>query len=196
MPTDLTDLNEFTTPVTAPAGSDPHTVASWNLALQALANRTHYLREELITAASKQVTISVFGSFFASGWDIVDDAILRSNENSAELWLPLDFLPDGAVLTAVEARVNPDGGAPMTLDVRRRVFNWASAGSGTTTDVSVGVTSSGAGIQTLTAGSLSETINKTGRSYVARLTANTSAGASVDDVYGWRVTATVPGGKG
>lgn len=50
MPTNLTDVNTFTTPVAVPAGSDTRNAASVQTPFQAVANRTHYLNERVKAA--------------------------------------------------------------------------------------------------------------------------------------------------
>lgn len=79
MPVNITDVNAFTTPVTAPAGGDARSAASVTVGLQALANRTANLRARLdAPEQTANIAISANQSAFApTGWATAD--VVRLN---------------------------------------------------------------------------------------------------------------------
>lgn len=195
MPENLTDADTFTDPVAVPTGGDSQTAASAKTPWQALANRTRYLYARGPLVAERTFVISPFAAKWSSGWTLSDTKLIATS-NSATLRLPIDFLPSGSVLKRVRALVTPGAGT-MTMDVYTRTIDFAGPGAGTNASVELAITSSGTTLQVMTTSLLSETIARTtGKNYGIHLTANASAGASNDTLYGFQIVADVPAAGG
>lgn len=192
MPTNITDVNAFTTPVQAPAGSDDADLTYVLTALQALANRTHYLNKLANDVTERTFVVSPHQAKMTTGWTRGNTS-LTSVANNAPLYLDLDFLPNGAVLKHVRALVTP-GANTMGMEVRNRTLDFITPGSGSDIGVELGITTSGTALQVLTTSLLSETINRSGgKNYVAVITANSGAGASNDTLWGFQIVADLTG---
>lgn len=193
MPANLTDANAFTTPVQVPAGSDPRALTYLLTAFQALANRTHYLNKLANDVTERTFVVSPFAATWDSGWTLSGSSTLTATSNSAFLTLPLDFLPNGAVLKRVRALVTP-GANTMSMNIYSRTLDFVTPGSGSNTSIELGITSSGTALQVLTTSALSETIARgSGKNHFAYLTANSGAGASNDTLFGFQIVADLAG---
>ena len=192
MPANITDVNAFTSPVQVPSGSDPAGLTYILTAAQALANRTHYLNKQISDVTERTFVVSPHQAQFTAGWTRGNSS-LTSTANSALLYLNLDFLPNGSVLKRVRALVTP-GANTMSMDIRSRTLDFTTPGSGTDVGVELAITSSGTAIQVMTTALLSETIDRVGgKNYVAKLTANSGAGASNDTLWGFQIVADLVG---
>ena len=192
MPANLTDVNAYTTPVQVPAGSDPRALTYLLTAFQALANRTHYLNKLANDVTERTFVVSPHAAQFTSGWARANTT-LTSTSNGAVLYLPLDFLPTGAVLKRVRALLTP-GANTMGMGVLSRTLDFVTPGSGTETAVETGLATSGTTLQVLTTALLSETISRTsGKHYIAVVNANSGAGASNDTLFGFQIVADLAG---
>ncbi len=111
MPLDITDVDEFTSPVTRPAGSDARTADVWGEGHQKLANRTRFLLEHALggdTTWPNTRVVCIAGSRMrgvSSEW--ASDAIgsAQTNTNAALGAIELDpELVTGAILSGVVVR--------------------------------------------------------------------------------------------
>jgi hypothetical protein len=156
MPTTITDVNAFTDPITAPAGSDARVAASVVDPVQKLANRTRWLAN-LIGGASgagewaypsaRARTLQIAASAFASpfdttnvvpSWD-VNGSALKSFKTSAVCYFDLNHvLRSGMTITRVRAMVNPISSGlaaadRMQMAIERRTADFASPAVPSTT---------------------------------------------------------------
>jgi hypothetical protein len=160
-------------------------------AIQALANRTHYLNKLANDVTERTFTVSPFAASYSSGWTVSGSTLLGTS-NNAELRLHLDFLPNGAVLKRVRALVTP-GANVMGMALRYRTNDFITPGT-SDTGVETGIASSGTSLQVMTTSLLSETIARaSGNNHVAYISANSGAGASNDTLWGFQVVADLTG---
>jgi hypothetical protein len=157
MPQDIADVDAFTDPMTAPAGTDPADSASILAALQKAANRTRYLLNRLELAlgrlggedgsgawiytdedgdpAPKAGTVVIPGTRFAmdNDWQVATgqpDTRITAGSANKYATLSLDFLPEGSVITEVEFMVTPGGASTMTVEIGTRTLNFGTASDG------------------------------------------------------------------
>ena len=194
MPANLTDVDAYTTPVQVPVGSDPRGLTYLLTAFQALANRTHYLANRTTVVAERTFVVSPWQCSWNAGWTPSASSLL-STSNAATLRMSLDFLPTGSVLKRMRVLVTPGAGT-MDFVLSRRTLTFTgtpSAGS----DVSVFVgASSGTSLQAIDVDltGFEETMDRTaGKHYSIQLTANASAGASNDTLWGFQIVADIAG---
>ena len=191
MPANITDVDAFTSPIVVPLASEAAELGPLVTAYQSLANRTRYLYNIVVEPVTIAFSVSPFAGTWETGWTI-GNTVLQGTSDSAIQELPLDFLPDGAVLKRVRALVTP-GANTMSLGLRTRTMDFATPAAGSNTVVET-VTTSGTAIQVLTTSELTETIDRAaGKYYSARLTANSAAGSSLDILYGWQIEAILAG---
>lgn len=158
MPVNITDVDEFTSPVVAPVGSDPANAASVATPLQQLANRTRNIVNRVggadgnaefayPTPRTRTIPISmVDGLPVEAGW------ILRAPhlgppweqvEVSGLLVFPLNaYLREAQAITSIRAMVRPGalraGAAKMELKLISRRTDWLSPGTVVTTELAFG----------------------------------------------------------
>jgi hypothetical protein len=151
MPINITDTDEFTATVQAPADGDPHRGASYELSVQQLANRTRNLANRLGEAdgSGEFVYTNATGTPIAKTRTIVlgcDQLSIPNLTGDFTSWLRTDnfsvdlvsasdgvvasldlntILPSGAVLNVIEVLVNP--GAARTTTNRMEVHLYAFA---------------------------------------------------------------------
>lgn len=139
-------------------------------------------------------------------WFTSESTGVRSNSNEARILIPLDFLPDGAVVTAVRLLVDPGVARAtvanrMRLDVHRQDVTWGSATIGGT--VALGNETNGHAVddgttnqQEIIIDAFDETLTiskATGRLHYIFVQAGNDAGSNRDDVLALRVDWTDPG---
>lgn len=143
MPVNITDQDEFTSPIQAPDDGDPANGATFQIAPQGLANRTNFLRNRLMPSARVMSPANLKPCShlveFRNGlvdpvggthtlWD--QDKLYVGG--GAESWFSADlgaFLVHGETLASVKVRVKP-GGARATQVNRMRVLLVRSAYTG------------------------------------------------------------------
>lgn len=190
MPVNLTDANAFTSPVTAPAGSDPAGRDEIVSGLQVLADRTRYLKNKVDELAAQTKYFGLPSTSLDSGWTrTFTDA--TSSANSAQIYLPLDFLHVGAEIVSMSALVTP-GAADMTLTLRTITHDFSTPATPSSVTTAT-VNSSGTSLQVVTLTPGSPVTVEASKSYLLTVFANPSAGASPDVLYGLRVVANVKG---
>jgi hypothetical protein len=151
MPTNLTDVDTFTDPVVAPADADAQAAATYNLAYQALANRTRNNRNRIATLegrfdANDEVILSPAEDYEifipaiegvdedgGAGFDLDTEADYQESQvNNARLHfnVSIGVVPRAASLTSVRAVIDP--GASRTGNDRMkaivRLGDWGSPG--------------------------------------------------------------------
>lgn len=149
MPVNITDVDEFTDPITAPAGADAANAASVVAPVQKLANRTRHTKNRVDVLASRfhtsgavvvrdadgdpamighirKATVAAGVEEDAGGFTRVDPAYARSEINGARFIFDLGaMLPASVFLTRVDVFVNP--GAERSDGNRMKVqIDWAN----------------------------------------------------------------------
>lgn len=214
MPVNITDVDAFTDPITAPAGADAANAASVVDVAQKLANRTRYLAN-LIGEASgsaewaypspraRTILVGPRAGRGGSGWTfaLIDRA--RCSSNSHNLFIDIsDHLPSGAVLTDVRALVKPGFGRGtgdrMELSLWRSAVGAAFGTPGDPAETQVGTTDEDDGsnsYQVLSVGTISETVDRDANVLVAWVHAGNTAGTGgqEDDFLGLELSFTDPG---
>jgi len=146
MPQNITDVDTFTDPVTAPADGDPLNAASIiNDGLQDLSNRTRRLMS--IAEGSQDVqTPQTFTRTVSAAWlvpAINPGAVVQWETDGTEGWRAVaaivgelrgslnDLLPEGATVTRIRAMVDPAsaraGANRMGLELRRVTYTLPAA---------------------------------------------------------------------
>lgn len=209
MPQNITDVDTFTDPVTAPADGDPLNAASIiTNGIQPLSNRTRNLANRTGGGAgtsewtyedaprTREVIIGSRNGNGEPGWtyNLIDRATCSTNIH--DLFIDLDpFLPSGAVLKKVEMLVKPgtaqSSGNRMELSVWKTDMGAAFTTPADPTDTQIGSTGEDAGsnaYQVVGIGTVTDTIDKSTYTYVAHVRAGQGAGSTADWFFALRLT--------
>ena len=147
MPQNITDVDTFTDPVTAPADGDPLNAASIiNDGLQDLSNRTRRLMSIAEGSQDVQTPSTFTRTVSAASWLVPalnPGAVVQWETDGAEGWRAVaaivgelrgslnDLLPEGATVTRVRAMVDPAsaraGANRMGLELRRVTYTLPAA---------------------------------------------------------------------
>lgn len=209
MPTNVTDVNEFTTNVAIPSDGEPANAASLlSTIAQPLANRTRNLlnRLQLVEGDTDAHAVLVPPSSGKSdinsgapGWTY--DASVGAwtcLRNGASLVFPLNsLLRDGMIITQVRARVNPGGATATgtdTMDVSLLYWAYDSdlAADAATVLGSDDAADSDGSIQTLSAAVADHEVDLAGRDYFMRVRGASTATANNDALFGVEITVANP----
>jgi hypothetical protein len=135
-----------------------------------------------------------------ANWEIDGAGQLTAITNGASLEISLDgILPDSAVITKLEALVNPGeprvGGSRMHIYIAERTINWTTPLAGSSAPaISFAYDDTTTNLQVLPTPTIAYTIAKSsGKLAWIVVAAGDSAGTFNDVLYGIRVTFTDPG---
>lgn len=208
MPTPITDVSTFTSPIQGPADADAQQAASYNLANQGLSNRTRDLLERVrgdkidpspptksvwvpaLAGYSQHGTPPGWGTINGSGW-------IMSTGNVGLVYFPLDVVPTGASLIGVQVRVQP-GAARVGANRMSASFlvvdpvtpASSTGGAALNDDGTTNVQSLSLGFP---GGAPSVTIDKATKWYAVALAAGNTGAASPDACFGVLLTWLDPG---
>lgn len=197
MPVNITDVDTFTDPVVAPAGSDPADRTYVVTVAQGLANRTRHLKNRLDGGDTVDVIVPARALHrrAESEWSLIGDAAIRSEVNSARAFVYLrDHLPHGAVLTQVLVLVDPSNTGADTMGVLlyELVYDFATPAAPNVGATLGTATSSGTGFQSLSVSGLPETLDATTTEWVLEINASADGGTNKDEVHAVRLRYTSP----
>jgi hypothetical protein len=195
----LTETATFTTNVSVPDAADARTAASVETPLQALANRTKYLRDGLLPGSPATVVRWIGTGYQSSadaagnnpGWlHLNSDPGIALSIGSARAKRLISFdhaLPNGCTITQVRVRVDPST-AQATAGNRMSAQVFVNDSTGTQAS-STEVTDSGSSAaQWITISGLSIVVDKTARSYAVAVL--NSVNYAADQIFGVEVTFT------
>ena len=216
MPQNITDVDTFTDPVTAPADGDPLNAASIiNDGLQDLSNRTRRLMS--VAEGSQDVqTPQTFTRTVSASWLVPvlnPGAVVQWETDGTEGWRAVaaivgelrgslnDLLPEGATVTRARAMVDPitgrSGANRMGLELRRVTYTLPAAPAvKPASDASVSLFATfddtTADQQMIDSGVISEAISKATTDLVLYVRSGLG-GSAGDDVNAIELTFTDPG---
>lgn len=204
----LTESATYTANVSVPEDNvDLRTAASVETAFQALANRTKYIKDRIVsdewvypTGKTRTTTIFPADASQYGTWTLTPSAILISGSSAyARLDLNLaPYLPDGATVTRVRALVDPgaarSGANRMTLALYERIFGFASPSVPASTQKFIAYDDTTAALQSIDSGTISVAVSRnSGQALLLWLACGNDANANPDAVYGFEITWTDPG---
>ncbi len=106
---------------TIPSDGDPKTAASVNVALQALADSVHFLKEGGVHSGA-QSYLRVLAPFQHSGTSAINtNGALVQNSTGGTAYYPFE-IPEGQSLTFVRVRVDPAGGHTVFGNINKPTF--------------------------------------------------------------------------
>lgn len=150
MPTNITDVDTWTTPIAGPADADAQAAASYLPGYQGLANRTLHLANRVggpagadewvyETPRTRTIVISMGGAMprsadwaFQSSLAFSESAWIQA-EVSGELYIPLNaYLRNGMIITDARVLLKPGvartGANKMQVALRYQPIEWLSPG--------------------------------------------------------------------
>ncbi len=203
MPQNITDVDAFTDPLTAPAGADAADSASILAMAQKIANRTKNIIERLGSAAgsgefayrngagaavtkTRKLVLPAAEGTRAAGYG------LGSNLEAIERGL--ERIPEGSVITQIRCKVNP--GTAQAVAANRLVIRLyesdpifgTAASVPTDTDVGNATDNGSTGVQIITISGLSVAVTKETKALT--LYAQKRNAGALDTVYLWEITYT------
>ncbi len=152
------------------------------------------------TAKARTKTISAFHAFTDTNDNVIISGTgMLLQSDITEAWLPVsDYLPDGAVITKLEALVFPGaaraGTNRMKIAITRTESNFTTPGA-LYTIIEAGIyDNAAAALQVIASATLAETVNKSaGNNVILRVIAGNNASLNNDAFYAARITWTDPG---
>ncbi len=202
MPTDITDVSAFTSPVQVPASADPASKDNIVTLGQQVANRTRFLYDAIAGAGvGTDVTIIIGPTAFRTPGSQLNFAWVQLDQNDQPAFADAgDYLPSGAVLKEVHVAVKPGfargAGDAMLLKVFRQAWSAFPAGDPTATQLGSDDEDDGSnGRQWMAVTGLSETVDRDANSITVQLQAGNDAGTGGrnDRLYALKLVFTNPG---
>lgn len=200
MATNITDVDEFTDPVTAPADGDAANAATFLAGLQKLSNRTRFLLNKVWVATPATVVRWVGTGYQSSsdsaanevGWMHLHAdpgiAVSAAPASRAKRLLSFDHvLPNGCTITQVRVRVDPST-AQASAGNRMSAQVFVNGSAGTVTSSTKTTDDGTDAAQWITISGLAIVVDKTQRSYAVAV--ESSANFVLDQCFGAEVTFT------
>lgn len=211
MPTDITPVSAWTTPIVTPSSGDGATAASVAALGQPLADRAEFIKDKALggvtswprTNVAKKVSVAG-ASFTGSTSKIVvsgGSVFAQLSDNSGMMIRDLNpYVFSGMILTGIDIVANVyDSSATFRVDVVKQPHDYATPANEPKAYVGIGLgraATASSGKQRITQTGGTEVVDLTSNDYFLIVTAGSSAGGvgAADYVYGLQLILTDPGG--